>query len=118
MGDLHHDLDSIQLQQAEALLVRLASELSSDGLMRAVIDQIADKTRRQLKYIAGGWVAEHRQACADALVQVCKHSQGCPQTHPLRSATARVVIIVKASDLATRTTGRSNHPKTATPTGY
>jgi hypothetical protein len=67
--------------------------------VRAVVDKIADKARRQQAGSPAGRVPERRQARADALVEVCAHAQGCPNAAPLGGAGARVVVVVKAEDL-------------------
>jgi hypothetical protein len=69
-------------------------------LVGAVVGAVAGKARRQLLAAPDGKLVDRGQAGADALVELCRHAQGCSKAGPLGAATARLVVVVKAEDLA------------------
>jgi hypothetical protein len=69
-------------------------------LVRSVIDAVAEKARRDLAAAPDGKILDRRQARADALVEICRHVQGCREAAPMGAAAARVVVTVPLAGLA------------------
>jgi hypothetical protein len=78
-----------------------------DGqLVENVINQIAEKTRRQQRDATGQPPVERRQARADALVELCHHAQGCEAPGSLGSSGAKVMLTMSVEDLRAGRLGR------------
>jgi hypothetical protein len=72
--------------------------------VRSVIDKVADKARRLQADSPAGKPVGRPQARAWALVELCRHAQACGRAAPLGAAGARVVVTVRAEDLARQRT--------------
>jgi hypothetical protein len=69
-------------------------------LLRMVVDQVAEKRRRELADAPGAVVATRAAARADALVEIARHAQGCAKAAHLGGSGAKLVITIAAADLA------------------